>query len=257
VRAPLLAVVLLASGCAAPEAPTELSELARYLVREFDHEDPAFLAAGASNLDVLLDGLDLDEDLFERSSVPTHLALDDVADLTRPPGTDLDDTVDVTLAYRSSYGVAEHAVFAVDGDQLSAEPSAVAYERTFLDGDDCFASGACTRLRTVNQVSRQNMLFALDFELWKDFRRAQTEDGVDVLVSRAWTEEGFQAHVGTADLRQSWTLDVFIDDEVGCRRWRVNWAETLFDPPIEDDILRNTTRSSMQDALEAADAALD
>ena len=252
----LLLVILLAA-CSPPEAPTELSELGRFLIREFDNGDPALLQSGATNLAALMHAVDFEGATVDRSTIPAHLEPGDVEGLRRPPGTDLENTVDVSLYYRSRHRADEHAAFTVESDQLSAEPSAVGYERALLEGGDCFAGGQCSLLRTVNDVLRENGLFSLQFELFKDFRRAETDDGRSVLLSRAWTEEGFEAHVGTANLRQSWTLDVFIDAGEGAERLRINWAETTFDPPIEEYILRNTTRSSMQDALEAADGALD
>jgi len=246
------------AGCPAPiEAPTELSDLARYMVREFDAEDPAVRVAGADNFAALLDGVDFSASTPDRSTIPSSLSSDDVADLTRPPDTSLADTTDVTLFYGSRHPVSTHAAFTLVENQIDAEPSTAAYTRSFLDGEDCFEDGSCDRLSTVNAVSRENALFALDFTLFKDFRRFATTDGRDVLVSRAWTVEPFEASRGTAVLRQSWTLDVFVDGPDGALRFRGNWAETTFDPPIDEDIARNTTRSGMQNGHERADEALD
>ncbi len=252
-----LLVTLLLAGCNPPEAPTELSDLARYVIREFDNDDPAFLQAGATNLATLLDAVDYEADTVARSTIPTGLQAEDVVGLTRPADTELEDTADVSLYYRSRHPVAAHADYTRQADQLDAEPTATAYMREFLEGRDCFGNGDCEHLRTVNDLTRENLLFSMQFELWKDFRRLQTEDGRAVMVSRAWTQEGFLAHVGTANLRQSWTLDVWLDEGEGSERLRVNWAETTFDPPIDEDIIRNTTRAAIQDALEAGDDALD
>ena len=252
-----LPFVLLLVACNPPEAPAELSELGRYFVREFDNADPAFLAVGADSLVELFAEVDFDAATLDRSTIPTHLEPEDVEGLVRPPDTDLQNSTDVTLYYRSTHPVSAHAAFTVEADQAPAEVSTPEYTRTFLEGDDCFASGDCDLLRTTNDVFRENPMFSLRFELLKDFRWSETSDGEAVLVSRAWTEQTFAAEVGTADLRQSWTLDVFIDSGAGCDRLRVNWAETVFDPQIGEDIQRNSTRSSMQDAMELADEALD
>lgn len=256
-RLPLLFAAALAGCTPPPEAPQELSELARYMVRVFDADDPRELQVGADNFAALLDAVDYEAETAERSTIPASLEPADVEDLARPPGSRLEDTLDVTLFYASRHPVASHAAFTVSPDQLEAEPSTPAYERTLLEGGDCFGVGDCGLLRTTNAVTRENLLFALDFELLKDFRRLETSDGRDVLVSRAWTEEVFEAHVGTAILRQSWTLDVFVDGPDGALRFRGNWAETTFDPPIEDDIARNTTRGGMQNGHELADEVLD
>ncbi len=252
------AAMVALGGCAAPvEAPTELSELARYMVREFDAADPAVRVAGADNFAALLDGVDYSASTADRATIPASLEADDVADLSRPPDTVLANTTDVTLFYGSRHPVSAHAAFTVADNQVDAEPSTASYVRTLLDGGDCFGDGSCERMSTVNAVGRENALFALDFTLFKDFRRLETSDGRDVLVSRSWTQEAFEASRGTAVLRQSWTLDVFVDGPDGAQRFRGNWAETTFDPPIDEDIARNTTRNGMQNGHELADEVLD
>jgi hypothetical protein len=232
-----------------------LSDLARFLVREFDNEDPAVMEAGVTNLAVLMDAVDYEASTVDRSTIPAHLEAVDVERLTRPPETFIDRTVDVSVSYLSRHTVSDHIGF-TDEDQLPAEPTAVEYTRDVLEGD-CFAAGDCDHLRTFNDLTRENGLFSVRFDLFKDFRAMQTDDGRDVMVSWAWTEESFLAHVGTAHLKQSWTLDVWLEKDGGAERLRVNWAETTFDPPVEDDVVRNTTRGGIQDALEAADDVLD
>jgi len=251
---PVLLVPLL--GCVPPvEAPTELSDLARFLVREFDAEDPAVLEAGVSNLAVLLEDVDYTADTVTRSTAQAALEATDLERLTRPPDTDLRLTADVSLFYASRHPVAAHAGF-TDEDQLPAEPTATEYTREVLEGD-CFAAGDCDLLRTFNDLTRENAAFSMRFDLFKDFRRTTTEDGRDGMVSWAWTEESFAAHVGTANLRQSWTLDVWVESDDGSRRFRANWAETTFDPPVEEQVIVGTTRAGIQDGMEAADEALD
>jgi len=253
----LLAIVCTLGGCMAPEAPTEISELSRFLVREFENPDPAVLRAGVTNFAALLDSVDYGASTADRAVIPASLADDDVFDVARPPGTDLENATEVAVFYQSRHQVIEHELFSVQPDQLPAEPNTQAYARDFIEGQGCFVTCDCANLRTWNDITRENMLFAVQFELRKDFRHLETEDGRAVLISRAWTEESFAATVGTADLRQSWTLDVWVDSEHGAKRFRANWAETVFDPPIDEDIIRATTRNGMDNALRRADEALD
>ena len=244
-------------GCAAPEAPTEVSELSRFLVREFDNPDPAILEAGATNFAALLDAVDYGGSTADRAVTPSSLLDDDVFDVERPPDTNLQDATEVAVFYRSRHSVSAHEAFSVQPDQLPAEPNTQAYERAFLEGQGCFGTCDCESLRTWNDITRENMLFSVQFELRKDFRHLETEDGRAVLISRAWTEESFPASGGSADLRQSWTLDIWVDGDDGSERYRANWAETVFDPPIDEDVIRVTTRNGMNSALDRADEALD
>ncbi|MCO4768862.1 MAG: hypothetical protein KDA24_02455 [Deltaproteobacteria bacterium] len=253
----LLAILTALSGCAAPEAPTEISDLSRFMVREFENPNPGVLRAGVSNFAELLDAVDYDASTAERAVMPASLTEDDVFDVELPEGIDLEAATEVAVFYQSRHPVSAHESFSVEADQLAAEPNTDMYERAFLEGQECFGTCDCEALRTVNDITRQNMLFELEFELKKDFRHLETDDGRAVLVARAWTEETFPATGSSAELLQSWTLDVWIDSDEGARRYRANWAETVFDPPIDEDLIRVTTRNGMDNALATADEALD
>ncbi len=178
---PLLLAVPL-GACSTPEAPTELSDLSRFMIREFHSEDSATLRAGATNFAALLDAADYSGDARERSRLPEPLTPEDVVGLERPEGTVLEDTTDVALFFASRHPVAAHTEFTGSEDQLPAEPSAVGYEREFLEGADCFPAGECGLMRTVNTVTRENFLFSMEFVLRKEFRTLETEDGRAAMV---------------------------------------------------------------------------
>ena len=78
-----------------------------------------------------------------------------------------------------------------------------------------------------------------------------------MLVARSWFDGEYAASRGSALLRQSYTLDVWLENESGgTDRVQVLYAETVFDPPIEEHIKRNTTRLSVDSAMSTTDEAL-
>ena len=259
-RTALLVVLVLLAGCGnPPEAPRELSELLRYMLREWENEDPAVLEAGAANLAEYLAGVDYDGDRVARSTEPGPITEDDVADMGHAEGTEPGDTVNLSLAWRSPHAIDLHGLWQAEVDHTPAEPSANEYVRSFDDGGDgtCFADRGCDPLFTSNVIERGNVLFTVEFDLDKHFRWVRIDDDRWMIVARAWFDEIYPASQGTAVLRQSYTLDVWADNGLGgSDRIQVLYSETAFDPPIDEDIKRNTTRLSIDGAMEATDEAI-
>lgn len=246
-------------GCDSPEAPTDVSDLMRYLIREFDNPDPAYLTAGADNMADYLDSVDYSEDSQGRSTIPDALRESDLGLISHAEGTVLADCVNVSLAHKSPRPITEFALLQAEEDHRAAEPTAVAYARTWDDEPDptCFAERSCELLRTTNIIERGNLLFQVEFELFKHFRWAETSDGRSMIVARSWFDGIFPASRGTATLRQSYTLDVFLQNGEGTDRVQVLWSDTTFEPPIDPDIKRNTTRLSIDDSMWATDEAVE
>lgn len=258
-RTLIVLLIACAAGCNSPEAPTDVSDLMRYLVREFDNADPAYLAAGAQNMGDYLATVDYEGDSVARSTIPDPLLEEDLVGMSRLAGTDPADTINLSLAYRSSRPIGDHARMQAEADHTIAEPSASSYERTWDDEPDptCFPDRTCTLLRTTNQIERSNMLFTVEFELFKHFRWTETEDGRSMIVGRAWFDGEYVASVGTAVLRQSYTLDIWLDNALGgTDRVQVLYAESSVEGVTDENIIRNITRSSVDDAMWTTDSAL-
>ncbi|MEO0604856.1 MAG: hypothetical protein AAF211_25715, partial [Myxococcota bacterium] len=136
-------VVALSSllGCATPppEAPTELAELANFLFRHADDEDPTELAAGIATLRELTADEDVERSPRDRAVVLDVLDGDDLDGLPIPAGAEASDQVARGLTRRSE-GTFD------DKRQLVLEPNRVCIEgditvwarRTFTEGAGCF-----------------------------------------------------------------------------------------------------------------------
>jgi hypothetical protein len=243
-----------------------MSDLVRYLYREHDAEDPRVMEEGLANLNALLDEVDLDAATVDRSWVPDLLDSTDVADVSRPEGRDLDALLSISVAGSSTHPATAHALLQIQTDQTAAEPTATHYERTIDEPDspDCFASGDCTRLRTINDARRENFLMSVDFILFKDFvwSHVGTEEEVGTdrpraIAARSYFAESFPGDAGNTMLWQSYSLDLWIEDENGgSRRFQSLWSESdIID--VDEDIVRNVLRDSIDDVYAAGDEAID
>lgn len=262
----LLLPLLIACGPPSPEAPTELSELVRYLFREHNAEDPRVMEEGLGNLSAILDDIDLEGAAAERSWVPEPLEAGDTDDITRPEGRDLDALLGISMAGLSQFPVASHAELQSLTDQTITEPTASHYERAITEPDDpeCFASGDCEFMRTVNDARRENFLMSVDFILFKDFRWSHvgTEDEVGddrprAFAARSWFEESFPGDGGHTHLWQSYSIDIWLDDGSGrTRRFQTLWSESdIVD--VDEEVVRNVLRNSICDVYEAGDEAIE
>ena len=261
---PLL--LLVACGPASPEAPTELSDLVRFLYAQHESEDPEVLAEGLGNLASLLDEVDLEADPAERSWIPDPLEASDLVGLQRPEDRDLAELLSISLAGPSVFGVADHALQQVQTDQLPAEPTATRYIRTVTTPEEpaCFVSGDCERLRTTNDVRRENFLMSVDFVFDKDFRWSFVgpDDGSGsernrAIVGRSWFEESFSGDNGSTMLWQSYSLDLWLDNgSGGVQRFQTLWSESQV-VDISDDVVRNVLRNSIDDIFVEGDAAIE
>jgi len=254
-------VLALGVGCKAPpEAPTELSELSRYLYREWSNEDEEVVAAGLRNLTSVLAGQDLAGDVLQRSWALADLSEEDVAALPTRPDRDPADAVGVGVAYASRWTPRDHAQVQVQADQRPFEPTASEhYDRTFPDTQEpeCFLDRECLVLRTFNEATRKNLLMKVTFELPKELRWVVVEEGRWSFVSRSWYEQPWSGDNGKVTLWQSYSVDVWLDDgDGGTWRFQTLWSESDLGVEFSDETVIATVRNATDQFFRACDDAI-
>ena len=244
-----------------PEAPTDLSDLVRYLFAEWHNEDPQPMQDGLANLDAFMRDIDMDTAAVDRSWVPEPLTVEDVSAVTWPE-RDLEATIPLTVAGAGPWAVTDHARLQTEADQLPAEPTAVRYDRTVTNVDDpsCFWDGSCGLIETDNDVRRDNLVMSVDFAMRKDFRWVNIGSGEDArraVVGRSWLEDSFVGDEGNTHLWMSFAVDVWMELPDGStQRVQSLWSESeTID--VEEDIVRNLLRGSIDDVFDAGDAAIE
>jgi hypothetical protein len=246
-------------GCKAPpSAPTELSELSRWLFREWPSDDPARMADGLGALDAFLAEVDLEAPVIDRSWATAPLEEEDVAGLERPD-RDVAALVGVSVAGASAWPIEDHAALQTESDQTVTEPSASRYERTVLEGArDCFVDGACS-LETRNDGRRENLLMAVDFVLWKNM--CWFDIGIDgdrrAIAARSWFKEPFEGDGGDTTLWQSYAVDIWLEQpDGGVRRYQALWSESELAYEASDELIQGTLKLGTDDIFRAADRAI-
>ncbi len=241
-----------------------MAELCAYLLREWENEDPRVLEAGVENLEEILDGYDLSAETTERSWSLPSLSDADVAALDRPNRA-IDQTLNVGLAYASRHSVDLHGEVQIQLDQLPFEPTAATYVRRFLDPTDpsCFPSGDCSPLFTENEAQRTNPLYTVDLFFPKHFRWVAVTSGAEdtgrrAFVARSWIPELAVAADGHTEVRQSFTLAVWLGAADG-GTWRLDnlYSETSLQEGVDHGFIEATIRDSMNDVFVAADEGID
>lgn len=224
------------------EAPTELDELARFLFREFEAEDPAGLAAGVENLRPLL------EQAPDEGWSLTPIELADLDDLSPPEGRDPADCGGLAVVYSSPHPVPDHVGVMLQADLTPASPTAESYDRSFLEGQDCFEGAICEFLRTENAIFRSNLLMQMGFTLYEDYRWV---DGA--ILSRNWLAESAHGDSDSNHLWQDWEIEAWLptDDGGTLRLWAM-WTEAEY-AGVSEEMAEVSGRAGLISAMEAQD----
>lgn len=241
----LTALGLSLAGCkAAPRANPEFDDAARYLVRVFESGTDAERAYGVRELErQAYLNMELEAgDAAKRAVTPANLQPEDVADLERPQ-RDLALNLPLALGFLSDFPVQDHAEVFLLTDMTPVEPSSPdIYQRSFLEGEDCWTTPGCSVLRTVNDVERKNVLYELRFDLYKDYRwidlslpdpadlepgeePSSTEDPRWAIQVRSWVPVAVEGDGAT--LWQSFATEVWIPRD--CRGFVRDGSEENLD----------------------------
>lgn len=233
-------------GCVQPvESPEELVDPTFFFFSEFETADDeraaeAVLALEAATFDVV----DLDGERSGRQWQPPPLTAEHLGGATAPAGVDPELQVSVQVAGLSRHPVSVHDAGVLIPDQAPLEPSAPVHDRSFPDGTDCWETPSCERIDTINQISKSNILYTIDYDTEKDFRRLTLPDGRAVLFARTWNDEVAIGEEGINSIDQNYSTDVFVedkDDPGKTRRIMTVWTSvTLPNTNPSDDLIRTT-----------------
>lgn len=255
-----LALACEALACTIQEAPTELSELNRFLYREWGVSDETLLTDGVANFVAVMAPVDIEGSLSERSFQPGLLSAEDVQEHERPDRP-LENLLGVAVAYLSPWSTADHARIITIEDQTPAQPTAPLYQRTFTGAasPECFLSRECMTLTSVNEVRRENLVLSVDFTVFKDYRWVPLDDASEQngrwsILARSWFTESFASDNGNSTLWQSHTLDLWMDRPDGSLlRYQSLWTETEISGVSDPDLILGAVRLSLDDTFEAED----
>jgi hypothetical protein len=224
-------------------------------------------------------------DVAARAVGPAPLTEADVADLERPD-VDPGQALAVAVAGVSPFAIEAHATIPTLEDQRPVEPqSPDHYERTFLDGRECWEDRGCPVLKTHQELTKKNLLLEVPYEFFKDFRWIDLAAGTDeeeprwAYIAKSWNPDSFEGEGGKNTLVQSYTVEFWIprdgrgfrwdDPEVepvegraedstggGVLRLLCLWTETDLSIAASDELTIGTIRWGIDQNYEAVDEFL-
>jgi len=247
-------------GCRkSPEAPAEISDLTRFLVRELQTEEADVLGAGLDSLDAHLRTVDMDGSIVDdRSWSVSNLSDEDLGDYAHP-GRDLNDLISIGVVGAELHPIENHAEYMMWPVQDNINNGVVYYHRNFPETEDgsCFVDRSCESILTFNESVRDNALYEVYLEVWKSWHWVDFGDGRQAVVAFAWFEESWPTTDGKdATLWQNFELDVWMDKpnpSDGIWRYYVSWTEN--DVADSEDIVAGTIRGAAETRYEDEEKA--
>lgn len=267
-RLSVFLIVGLEVGCVhTVDAPVELTTLSPKMFA--DQDDADLLSEDLDGLASWLDSRESVEDGYILPPMPES----GVVDITRPPNTSLGNTIGGLADAQSTATLQQQVDFILLADQTVVNPDDYStFDRTFLEGEDCFGDGSCDRLVTENDmVKTADFGVTIPYFYFKDYQRVTfvDADGTErnAVVSRGWIEEEGWEEVDPekADqepkngLVQSYTLDVFMETADGTvHRTQSLWTEMVLsiDGLVSEQFLEDQLILGLQGVFEDTDAAI-
>jgi hypothetical protein len=249
-----LLTLLATTGCkSAVEAPETLDAALKSGFGDFETEDVRVLQAAVEKLREEMAALDLTaEDQLARAFTPSFLQHDELGGLTPPPETLPEEQTPVALFGQSVHGFADNLALAGEPNHVCIESNSTKFfRRTFVSDEGCFLDGSCDVLRTTNEVRKENPIAKAWYDLFKDYRSFELEDGTKVMLSRSWIEEIFYGDGGGNNFAQTFTIEAWIENGDKTDRLYAMWADINIGLP--DDIMANQIRDGLNEGFFNAD----
>jgi hypothetical protein len=269
-------------------APASFDEAVRAALTSYDADDVTYAPiARALEAQIYQSVPSQGSDTLARSLDPAGLTADDVVAMSpRPEGADPSACLDVSLAWASPYDLGRHAPLALIADQTPLEPSSPDhYDRTFLEGEDCWDRQGCPTLRTVQDLTKVytgNIIPPITYRMYKDFRWVDLNADLGgeprwAYLARSWSEDAAYSENGRNGILQSWTIEAwfprdgagFVWGEVpapseehgdstgaGTLRLLTLWTETDLALTEDPELQVGTMRWGMEQNMKAHDAWL-
>ncbi len=236
-------------------APQEVSELTLWFYEQWSEDDPASLEAAVAALLEHAETLDFQAGWSERSYEINAL---DPAVLEGKVEHDRDVSLalGVGVIHHPTWPLADFLALQALADQTPVEPTSPDhYVREVTEGDPCFFQQTCDVLRTANNMTRSNALYAVTYDLPKEFRWVPVgEDERAAFSARSWMPES--AHDGDKiSLWQGYSADVWIPLDDGTLRYQISWQETEI-PGLDWDNIVGIVAAGIDDMFQTQDAYL-
>ncbi len=254
-----------------PDADDPVNDAVVALWLAFDAADAELAEAMREVEDQVYSSMDVDSgSSLDRSLMVVRLSDEQVAHLDHPdrPAADC---LPIAVAASSRFSPQAHQHIQLLDDLTAVEPySPDHYDRTFLEGEDCWLDQGCPWLRTFNELVRDNLLITMPYEMNKDFRwvdLAAEGEPRWAFLGRGWQVESFTGEGGSSHFYASYIVELWIprdgrgplpgSEGGGSLRLWVGWNDTDPGAEFSDDQIAGTTRLGMDKTFAAYDDWLE
>lgn len=224
---PLLAFGLVACGGKPPiEAPSEISELSAFLFQHFDSETGEELIAGVDQLLPFLQEHDYNAPTKDRSYTLDPLTKDSWGTISGPGGQDTEEQVPIAVVGKSKHNLDDNRGLAGEKNHVCIESgTTVYYQREFITEKACFVDGSCDTLETLNEVRKESFVAKVWYDVHKDYRVVELEDGSQAMFGRQWTDQVFEGDGGNNSFDELYALEAWLPIKGGeTARWFAMWS---------------------------------
>jgi len=248
-------------GCKAPvEAPEDLGELTLFLFENFDQEEGEELITGSVGMEEYLLSLDLEGKVNDRTVTLPQLPEDRMGTVTPTDGADASLQVPVGVSAISRHDLSANLELIAEPNQVCIDSDTSKFsERVFLTDINCFVDGTCDTLETTQWVRKENALAKIWFELHRNYRTVELEDGRTAMYARGWLPRVYDSDNGKNTWDQNYSLEVWIpdpSDEGKTLRFYGLWSSVHLDL-IGDDAWAVLVKGGLDQNLEWGDEFLD
>lgn len=268
-----IAALSLLLGCPRPppDAEDQVNDAVVALWLAFDGESDDLAKAMREVEAQVYESMDVDSgSSLDRSLMVARLTDEDVAHLDHPDRP-ASSALPIAVAASSRFAPQAHQHIQLLGDLTAMEPySPDLYDRTVLQGQDCWLDHGCTELRTFNELVRDNILITMPYEMYKDFRWVDlAEQGEPrwAFLGRAWQVQSFTGESGASHFYASYIVELWIprdgrgplpqSEGGGSLRLWVGWNDTDPGADFSEDQVAGTTRLGMDKTFAAYDDWLE
>ena len=253
----LTAVVLSGACKEAPRASLELEDATVFLFTNFNG-DAEELGFAVQDLEAAISasGIDLEASARDRAFTVPRLNSSTIGDLQQVPGTEFESQIPTVALGLSRHDYAANLALVAETNHVCIESdSTVSYTREFLSDLACFESGSCDTVQTTNAVRKENILAKAWYDLFKDYRQVELDDGRTAMIARSWTEEIFYGDNGSNNFAQNYTIEAWIPDGDSTLRAYGIWAEINIG--LGDDLMQGQIIDGLVEGFGNADDFID
>jgi len=201
------------TGCKVPEeAPEDLGEPTLKLFELFDGDEDVLQDYMLALNDFLLTQDLENEQVNSRSYAPGPLTTEFYGNITGPGVATEDEQSAVAVLGLSEHAIDQHRQLVRETNQVCIESATTKYySREFLSNVDCYVSGGCDTLQTINEVRKEAVISNLWYDLHKDYRQFELPDGREAAIARSWTEQVFPGDKDNTSLLETFALEAWIE----------------------------------------------